>query len=267
MKIRRGTILSICTALAVSCPVFVGLSAHAQSAVVGKRCDLAVFGEKNTGAFLTFDHDFREAIQNLDGARLALLVQYPLRVTDSDGQIFIHDATSLQGHLSQIFTPPIRQAILSSTHDTVSCDYAGVMYGDGDVWVNATDHGYFVMTINLPAVHPEPELSRLSVELACRTSDARIEIDSLPNGTRRYRSWTLSQSVFDHPQMEISSGAMSWEGTGPCSHRVWTFHNGTEDIILTEPGCYADDDQPPSNAQANIATKQLGKQEKTAWCF
>jgi hypothetical protein len=267
MKIQQGAFSIACAALAFTWPSFVGLAASAPSAMVGKRCDLSVFGEKNTSAFLTFDHDLREAIENHDDARLALLVQYPLRITDNDGQIFIHDATSLQGHLTQIFTPAIRQAILSSTHGTISCDYTGITYGDGDVWVNATDHGYFVMTINLPAKGPQPAPSRHSVQIACQTSNARIVIDNLPGGTPTYRSWTFSQSVFDHPQMEISSGVLSWEGTGPCAHRVWTFHDGNTEIGVEQPGCYGDNDQPPSNAQAQIVANQPGKPKKTAWCF
>jgi len=69
------------------------------------------------------------------------------------GAIFIHDAKSLQGHFELAFPSAIRQAILFSTRDDISCNYVGIDYGDGSVWVNVTDRGFFLMTVNLRRIN------------------------------------------------------------------------------------------------------------------
>ena len=249
-----------------------GLPLCAQS-VVGQGCDLAVFGFKETNSFLNFDRDLRDTLGKRDFGRLAALVQFPLRVTDDRGMMFIHDSRSLQLRFEEIFTPDIRKAILSSTPDTIWCNYTGISYGNGLVWVNVTDKGYFVMTVNLPANHPSRTSTDYAVEMACHTDQRRVVIDSLPDGKPRFRSWSYGSSVSKSPDMEISAGDDSFEGTGPCAHHVWTFHASKITVQVEEPGCYGDSDAPPINAQAILSISNAPDPSKTsmkkdsAWCF
>lgn len=254
--------------------VFVPGSVQAQSAkhpeatVVGDKCDLSVFGEKDTTKFLMFNQDLREAIKNQDAGRLALLIDFPLRIDDDHGAIFIHDAASLQGHFELAFPPAIRQAILSSTRDDIWCNYAAIGYGDGSVWVNVTDRGFFLMTVNLPPGKSNPTQETHAVSLACNTKQTRILIDATKDGTARFRSWGFSRSLSDAPDSEIGGGTESVEGTGPCAHRVWTFKNAKTQITLEAPGCYGDNDGPPQGAQAQLSIS-MGNAAAPApeWCF
>lgn len=252
-------------------PTAASRTANAQSSIVGTGCDLVVFGEKDTKVFSVFDHDLRNAIEKRDVSKLAVMVQFPLRVTDDRGIIFIHDARSLQGYFDQIFTPAIRQSILSSTHDTIGCNYAGIEYGDGRVWINVTDKGYFVMTVNLPKADQNNAAVTRTVAMACHTDELRIAVDVAQDGAARFRAWRFGRSLSESPDRVMERGKESFEGTGPCAHRVWAFQTDKEEILLSEPGCYGDADGPPPNAQAQLVISEPGdashSRAKIAWCF
>jgi hypothetical protein len=250
----------------VPAPIQAQSAKHSEATVVGDGCDLSVFGEKDATKFLMFDHDLREAIEKMDAGKLALLVDFPLRIDDDHGAIFIHDAASLQGHLELAFPPAIRQAVLSSTRDEIGCNYAGIDYGDGRVWVNVTDRGFFLMTVNLPPDKSIQTQESNAVRLACHTKHMRILIDST-KGAARYRSWSFARSLSSAPDMELGDGTESVEGTGPCAHSVWTFKDSITQITLEAPGCY-EDNAPPRGAQAELSISG-GATAATApeWCF
>ncbi len=252
----------------VLCAAAVGRAQQEKSATeVGARCNVSVFGEKSTEKFLAFDRDLRKAIETRDVGKLALLTEFPLRVDDSGGAYFIHEGRSLAGHFDQIFTPEIRKAILSTTRDEIWCNYTGIAYGSDRVWINVTDKGFFVMTVNLPGNHAAAPRER-TVEMSCSTDRLRILIDSDKNGVPRYRSWSKQRSLFDPPDLEIATGKGDIEGTGPCAHHLWSFHAGKAEIRLEEPGCYGDDDAPPEKAQAQLFVKADEKaEERASWCF
>ena len=251
----------------VAGPIQAQSAKHSEATVVGEQCDLSVFGEKDTTKFLMFDHDLREAIKNQDAGRLALLIDFPLRIDDDHGAIFIHDAASLQGHLELSFPPAIRQAILSSTRDEIGCNYAGIDYGDGRVWVNVTDRGFFLMTVNLPPGKSSQTQESNAVSLACHTKQMRILIDSTKNGAARFRSWSFAKSLSSAPNSELGGGTESVVGTGPCAHRLWTFRDAKTQITLEAPGCY-EDNAPPRGAQAELSISN-GNAAAPApeWCF
>jgi hypothetical protein len=261
---------SCVAALLFACLAAIPSQSAAQSTKVGKSCDLSVFGEKNTDAFLAFDRDFRDAIERQDTGKLALLTQFPLMVNDAGGATEIPSADSLQGHFAQIFTPAIRHIILSSTHDSLWCNYTGISYNAaGNVWINVTNQGFFLMTVNMPDALSNSSTKGRSDDLACHTKDRRILIDSTPKGVPRFRSWSFAQSLSGPPDLVIGTGKMDWEGTGPCAHRMWTFQeNHLQITVESADGCYGDDDQPPRNAQAQITvTDATGKQQSSDWCF
>jgi hypothetical protein len=241
---------------------------HSEATVVGDGCDLSVFGEKDATRFLMFDRDLREAIEKKDAGKLALLVDFPLRIDDDHGAIFIHDAASLQGHFELAFPPAIRQAILSSTRDEIGCNYAGIDYGDGRVWVNVTDRGFFLMTVNLPPDKSSQTQEPNAVRLACHTKQMRVLIDSTKGAAQRYRSWSFARSLSGSPDREIGGGTESIEGTGPCAHRFWTFDDAKTKITLEAPGCYGDNDGPPQGAQAQLSVfDRSATPPAPEWCF
>ena len=251
----------------VAGPIQAQSAKHSDATVVGEKCDLSVIGEKDSTKFLMFDHDLREAIKNQDAGKLALLIQLPLRIDDDQGAIFIHDAKSLQGHFELAFPSAIRQAILFSTRDDISCNYVGIDYGDGSVWVNVTDRGFFLMTVNLPSDKSSRTQGVNTVSLACHTKQMRVLIDSTKGGSERYRSWSFAKPLSGAPEGEIEGGTESIEGKGPCAHRYWTFKDAKTQITLEEPGCYGDNDGPPQGAKAELSISDgNGIAPAPEWC-
>jgi hypothetical protein len=81
-------------------------------------------------AFDQFDKELRSALTRKDATAMALLVRFPLRVNDAGGAISIDDATALQSHFNEVFTPAVRKEILNSPTDG-GCNVEGIGYGRG----------------------------------------------------------------------------------------------------------------------------------------
>lgn len=139
------------------------------------------------------------------------------------------------------------------------------------MWINVTDKGYFVMTVNLPKAHHSSAAATPTVAMACHTDELRVVVDVAQNGAARFRAWKFGRSLPKSPDREIDTGKESFEGTGPCAHRVWAFQTDKEEMLLSEPGCYGDDDGPPPNAHAQLVIADPGdvshSRAKIAWCF
>jgi hypothetical protein len=222
-------------------------SAHGQQPT-NTRCDFAIFNKELMGA-----------IEGSDAGKVALLVNYPLRINDARGTYYIRDAASLQGRLGEIFTPPVRAAVSTQKLDTSDCHPDRFMYGRGDVWVELTDQGYAITAVNVPdsGGHP-PDAAR--VRVTCRTDKLRIIVDTTRKGIVRYRAWNEAHSLSQEPDAELMDGKETIEGTGACVHHIWWFSQGEKQFSIQGLGC--DENPPPANA-----TGQLVTASGTTWCF
>jgi hypothetical protein len=236
-----------------------------QSTSVGESCDLGVIGAKDIKSFRTFDREVRSAITNHDAGKIALLVRYPLRIKDSQGSYYIKDAASLQGRFDAIFPDAIRRAIIEQQFENIGCNWAGIMYGNGKVWVNVGDHGYAIVAVNIPAASRQNKSGR--VLFACRADQYRVIVDIGGDEKPRYRVWENMRSIVEHPDLEIAGGKEAIEGTGSCAHTIWTFKNGTRLTTVEELGCFPDSNQPPETATGQLIISPGEKEEKWWWCF
>lgn len=250
-------------------------SGFAQSSVVGGSCDLSVLGVAETSSFRSFDRELRDALVKQDAAATALLVRFPLRVNGRLGSWYVNDSRSLQLRFREIFPVPVRTAVLNQQPDKVSCNYRGIMYGSGTVWVNpqvdkgptsGTGERYLVEAINLPeASTPVKGPQRGSVEFTCETTKHRVIVDIGTAGQSRYRAWNKPRPLTERPDLEIVKGSKTSEGTGPCSYSLWTFTTGETKFIVQELGCYPDSNQPPKGAKGRLDVE--GKTQATWWCY
>jgi hypothetical protein len=242
--------------------LLVGL-ATAQS----KPIDTSSGTEQKPCALLIFDKELRGALGTADVARIALLVEYPLRVNDEGGSFYIHDAASLHGHFGEIFTPKVRKAIVGHPLEAEQCGAYTVRYRNGEVWVNLYERSYRISSINVATKDAKPMSLVGRVEFACRTDASRIVLDSQPNGSQRLRAWNTGRSLTQSPDLEITGGKKELEGAGPCSHAVWTFESGTTEFVLSEGrACYPDSNEPPADAVGQF-TKHTGqKDDSSSWC-
>ncbi len=239
-----------------------------QTAVVGKNCDLAVLGANEAKTFLAFDRELRSALSKQDAGMMALLVRNPLRINDDRGSYYVEDAASLQGRFHDIFPPAVRQAVLNERPEAIECSYRGIMYGDGVVWVNPTNKGYLIWTINLPAASRSTRAAVPgNVEFACETKQHRVIVDIGAQGAPRYRAWNKPRPLTEEPSMEVTQGKRTFEGTGPCAHPVWTFTRGSTTFIVEGMDCSSDSDPPPDGANGRLEVLAGDRPEATWWCF
>jgi hypothetical protein len=245
----------------------VASAAFCQSTRLGDSCDLAILGAKDAKSFLAFDQELRAAITKQDAVAMAFLVQFPLRVNSERGKYSLNDPAALQSHFQDIFPAAVRKAILDQKVEGVFCRDEGVMYGNGEAWVNATNHGFAINVINLPSDPHKAKTTENKIEFVCRTDKLRIIVDSDVKRVLRYRSWNPSSLLTDKPDHEFNKGTGSIEGTGGCSHTVWTFKNGEAIYIVEELGCSPDSNEPPKEAKGMYEIRIGDQSNVSGWCY
>ena len=253
---KMSALLGLAVALATT--------SYSQTTTVGD-CDLSVYGDTSASAFTTFDRELRQAAAEGDASKMALLVEYPLRVNGPGGAYYIRDASSLYGHFKQIFTPNILKAVQKQRLSDIDCESDGIDYGDGDLWVDRRETGYAIQVVNIATTINDRAVPG-QVEFACRTEKDRVVLDVGQDGKLRYRSWEKPHSLTEAPTTVLSDGARSVEGTGGCTHEEWTFTKDGTEFSISALGCFPDSNQPPPGAVGQLSITSKGKNEWW-WCF
>jgi len=200
---RRKIVISVFLCKLALVPAF------AQSALDRDPCHAAPadgsVAAKNFLSFDQFDRELRVAIARQDTVAVAFLVTFPLRVNDAGGTISIDNAAALKMHFQEVFTPAVRKAILNEKFDDLGCNIEGIGYGLGVIWVNASDRGYAIWSVNRDAVPPYQNTRKLpKINYVCQTSTHRIVVETLAGGALRYRSWNKPRFVTQPPDLEIA---------------------------------------------------------------
>lgn len=112
-------------------------------------CDLAIAGFDTKEPFLRFFDQLQAAAKARDKAALAALVIYPLRVNAKQTR-YMRKPADLEKNFDTVFTPQILGAIAAQKLDALFCNYSGIMYGNGEVWVIGSGERIGIISINLP---------------------------------------------------------------------------------------------------------------------
>jgi hypothetical protein len=226
-------------------------------------------------AFDQFDRELRVALTRQDAMALAFLVRFPLRVNDKGSAISIDDAEALRTHFQEVFTAAVRKEILSIAPGTLDCGAEGgtegVGYGSGVIWVNANDRGYAIWSVNRDAVPPFPKAlsSAPKIKYVCQTETHRIVIDTVAGGDLRYRAWKKPRAVAGAPDLELTKGEGSFEGTHVCAVPIFTFKSGDATYRVEGGlGCWGDGEPgPPKEVTGRLVVTIGDKQPASAWCY
>ncbi len=250
---------------------FSSMAMFAQDAHYADPCHAKPEQSKTTGffGFDLFDKELRVALNNQDPVAMAFLVTFPLHVNDAGGKISLDDPAALKTHFQEVFTPAVRTAILSENTKEARCDIEGIGYGRGVLWVNASERGYAIYAINRDAVPPY-SLSKNSptIDYLCQTQTHRIAVDTTADGNLRYRSWNRPRAVTEIPDLEISNGVGTFEGTNVCAVAIYTFKNGGAVYKVDAGiGCGSADDGVPKNATGQIEVTLSVKRTSASWCY
>lgn len=229
-------------------------------------CDFAaVYGKKKAQSFPDFDHQLRDALYQQNVAALALLVNYPLRVNSDHGPYYIDNAVAFQSQFQNIFPAAMRNALIHRNPSDVMCTHDGISYANGLLYINRENYGFAVTVVNLlPSNQPS---HKSYIRFACRTKKFWVIVDSPQKGKWRYRSWNAGRSVLDSPNLTLTNGIQSWEGTGGCEFPTWTFKNGSTTYSAKTLACYPDSNQPPQGTRGQLEVDSHGKTLFLDWCY
>jgi len=97
----------------------------------------------------------------------------------------------------------------------------------------------------------------------CDAERVLIVRDTGPAGKVRYRSWNKPRFVTEKADLEIAPGSTSIEGTGPCSHSIWTFTRGAASYVVSEMGCMGGEEPPGARGELAV---QVGETSTQRWC-
>lgn len=78
----------------------------------------------------------QQAVGDGDAAAFATWVSYPIKVVADGEEMLLGDEEQFTEHFDNILTDEIRQAILDQTWATLFVNAEGVMFGNGQVWMN-----------------------------------------------------------------------------------------------------------------------------------
>jgi hypothetical protein len=77
-----------------------------------------------------------EAVANDDAAGVATWVSYPITVSVGGKELTINDAAQFETEYETIITGDIKDTILAQEWETLFVNADGVMYGNGQIWLN-----------------------------------------------------------------------------------------------------------------------------------
>jgi hypothetical protein len=244
----------------------------AQNANLSDPCNAKTEGSKNFLSFDQFDKELRSALNWQDALALAFLVNFPLRVNEATGgTISIDDAAALKTHFQEVFNPAVRNEILSEKNDHVGCMTEGIMYGRGVIWVNASERGYAIEVVNRDAIPPFKmnNWNTPAIKYICQTQTHRIVVDTVKGGDLRYRAWNKPRPLTEAPDLEISTGDGTFEGSNVCAVPIYTFKKGAA-VYRVEGGlgCFGDNEPgPPKDATGQLIVTVKDKPAVEAWCY
>lgn len=245
--------------------------AHAADTVLGSSCDLKDAGGVDKQDFLNFDRVLRKAIQDGDAATAAMLSDYPLGVHKGPASISIDTPVTFQSQFDEIFPDYVRKTILSEKPEQLSCNWEGVMYGNGVVWVSLTGEAntsrYRIATINLQEpVKDSKAPQKRKVDYVCVTDKHYVVIDDEDNKHYRYRAWRGSRALDEKPDMEIATGTLGSEGSGLCAYDIWKFKTGDTEFDVMGMGCGGDNPDEPKDASGQLQVLIKDELKQSEWC-
>ena len=225
-------------------------------------CNLSFFGGTDRRAFDVFDARLRSAARSDDPSAFADLVMYPLRVNLDRRSSMVRSREELASDSARIFTASVRRDIASQ--QGFFCRDTGLMYGAGTIWVGVVPAGgaqperYAVSTVNVPETEPTRTPSRTAPELKvkCVAPANTVLVEDLGD-TLRYRSWRSGQPPAAKPDIVLERGTVTFEGTGPCEHAIYTFKNGDTTYEVSELGCT--DGSEPAGTTGRLTVSRGGR--------
>lgn len=100
----------------------------------------------------------QQAVAARDAAAVAALVDYPFDTVRDGKPLKIADAAEFAREYDRIVTPDIARAITTQKYSQLMVNYKGVMFGNGEAWVNGicVDDACKDFNVRVVALQPGP---------------------------------------------------------------------------------------------------------------
>ena len=100
----------------------------------------------------------QQAVAARDGVAVAALVEYPFNTVRDGKPVKIADAAEFAREYDRIVTPDIARAITAQKYSQLMVNYKGVMFGNGEAWVNGicVDDACKDFNVKVVALQPGP---------------------------------------------------------------------------------------------------------------
>jgi hypothetical protein len=145
------------TVLVVVCAAPGLLEAQAASGTqaCGGNSTVDVLGAKTAMSARAFLAQLQAAVQSNNKEQIEGMISYPLLVLRSGKRTRIRQKQAFLANYGQIFSTPIRDAILHQTAQCLFGNSSGAMAGSGEVWFREQAPGQWkIITINESASQP-----------------------------------------------------------------------------------------------------------------
>jgi hypothetical protein len=145
------------TVLVVVCAAPGLLEAQAASGTqaCGGNSTVDILGAKTAMSARAFLAQLQAAVQSNNKEQIEGMISYPLLVLRSGKRTRIRQKQAFLASYGQIFTTPIRDAILHQTAQCLFGNSSGAMAGSGEVWFREQAPGQWkIITINESASQP-----------------------------------------------------------------------------------------------------------------
>lgn len=101
-------------------------------------------------------------------------------------------------------------------------------------------------------------------KFVCKTEKHTVVI-SLVSDVYQYVAWNKPKSIKEKPDMVVSNGKETIEGTGPCTNTLWTFTKGNVQYVVSTPAACTESQSPP-NATGTLDVLINEELKKSWWC-
>ena len=99
----------------------------------GRFADLGYDPQQVYAVFCNVQEAFREK----DLSKLSKVVSFPMLLNTPNSSINIKNAQDLDRHKGTIFSDNFRNVVLEQQFETIFLSSKGIMFGDGEVWLQA----------------------------------------------------------------------------------------------------------------------------------
>jgi hypothetical protein len=110
----------------------------------------SVAGIDDDRAVEAFLAELKEAVAKNDRAKVASMVNFPLRVNNDRRKTLVRRRADLLRRYDAVFNRKVKEALAKQTAADLFVNYQGVMVGDGEIWFRPTgkDGRLKIVTVN-----------------------------------------------------------------------------------------------------------------------